>query len=64
MIKEWFASGWKGSFEDLLKFLRTDPQFYARAPDELMGVSSYVAKRVDGVVGNYFATLPRRRSSF
>ena len=54
-------SGFTGSFEEFLKFLRSDPQFYAKTPDELLGVSSYVAKRVDGVVGRYFGLLPRRR---
>ncbi len=54
-------SGFKGSFADFLKFLKTDPQFIAKTPDELMGVSSYVAKRTDNVIGNYFGKLPRRR---
>jgi len=54
-------SGFKGSFQDFLKFLKTDPQFQAKTPDELMGVSSYVAKRTDNVIGNYFGKLPRRR---
>jgi uncharacterized protein (DUF885 family) len=54
-------SGFKGSFADFLKFLKTDPQFQAKTPDELMGVSSYVAKRTDNVIGNYFGKLPRRR---
>jgi uncharacterized protein (DUF885 family) len=54
-------SGFKGSFADFLKFLKTDPQFQAKTPDELMGVSSYVAKRTDKVIGNYFGLLPRRR---
>ena len=40
---------------------KTDPQFYAKTPDELMGVSAYVAKRVDGKIGNVIGTLPRRR---
>jgi len=61
MRKTIVESGFKGSFEEFLKFLRTDPQFYAKTPDELMGVSSYVAKRVDNVIGNYFGLLPRRR---
>jgi uncharacterized protein (DUF885 family) len=54
-------SGYKGSFEDYLKFLKTDPQFFAKTPDELLGVSSYVAKRVDGKIGDEFRLLPRRR---
>ena len=61
MRKTMRDSGFKGSFEEFLKFLRTDPQFYARTPDELMGVSAYVAKRADNVIGDYFGTLPRRR---
>jgi uncharacterized protein (DUF885 family) len=54
-------SGFKGSMADFLHFLRTDPQFYAKTPDELLGVSSYVAKRVDGVIGKHFGLLPRHR---
>ena len=61
MRKTMRDSGFKGSFEAFLKFLRTDPQFYARTPDELLGVSSYVAKRVDGKLGQMFGLLPRRR---
>ena len=61
MRKEMVASGWKGSFDDFLKFLKSDPQFFAKTADELMGVSSYVAKRVDGELGKYFGLLPRAR---
>jgi uncharacterized protein (DUF885 family) len=61
MRKTMRDSGFKGSFAEFLKFLRTDPQFYAKTPDELMGVSAYVAKRTDNVIGDYFGTLPRRR---
>ena len=41
-------SGFKGTFPEFLKFLKTDPQFIARNPDDLLGVSAYAAKRVDG----------------
>lgn len=61
MRKTMAETGFKGSFEQFLKFLKTDPQFYAKTPDELMGVSSYVAKRVDGQLGKRFGLLPRRR---
>ena len=61
MRKEMVASGWKGSFEDFLKFLKSDPQFFAKTPDELMGVASYVAKRADGELGKQFGLLPRYR---
>ncbi len=55
------ASGFKGTMPEFLKFLKSDPQFYAKTPDELLGVSSYVAKRVDGVIAQHFGLLPRRR---
>ena len=55
------ASGFKGTMPEFLRFLKTDPQFIARTPDELLGVSSYVAKRVDGVIGQHFGLLPRAR---
>ncbi len=61
MRKTMAESGFKGTFPEFLAFLKTDPQFYAKTPDQLMGVSSYVAKRVDNVIGDYFGTLPRRR---
>ena len=54
-------SGFKGSFPEFLQFLRTDPQFYARTPDELLMFSAYVAKRVDGRIGQTIGLLPRRR---
>jgi uncharacterized protein (DUF885 family) len=61
MRKTMRESGFKRSFDAFLKFLKTDPQFYARTPDELMGVSAYVAKRTDGKIGEFFGLLPRRR---
>jgi len=54
-------SGFKGEYKDFLVFLRTDPQFYARTPDELLGFSSYVIKRMDGRLKDIFTTLPRFR---
>ena len=54
-------SGFKGSFEEFLHFLRTDPQFYAKTPEELLMVSAWVAKRVDGKIGETLGLLPRRR---
>ena len=54
-------AGFEGSLPEFVTFLRTDPQFVARTPDELMGVSAYAAKRVDGVIADYFGFLPRHR---
>ena len=61
MQKSMRDSGFKGSFAEFLAFLRTDPQFKARNPDDLLGVSAYAAKRVDGKLADYFGLLPRRR---
>ena len=54
-------SGFKGTFPEFLQFLKTDPQFIARKPDDLLGVSAYAAKRVDGKLKDYFEVLPRYR---
>ncbi|MGB3740180.1 MAG: DUF885 family protein [Pontixanthobacter sp.] len=55
--------GFSGSIAQFNEKLRTDPQFIADTPEELMGVSAYVAKRVDGQLGDYFGFLPRHRFS-
>jgi uncharacterized protein (DUF885 family) len=54
-------AGFEGTLAKFIAFLRTDPQFVARTPDELMGVSAYAAKRVDDVLEKYFGLLPRKR---
>ena len=54
-------AGFAGTLGEFITFLRTDPQFVAKAPDELMGVSAYAAKRVDDVLEKYFGLLPRKR---
>ncbi len=53
-------AGFTGTFEEFLTFLRTDPQFYAKTPDELLMVSAWVAKRADGQIGRLIGKLPRR----
>lgn len=53
--------GFAGDLKAFIAFLRTDSQFVAKTPDELMGVSAYVAKRVDDVIDQYFGLLPRKR---
>jgi len=54
-------SGFKGSFAEFLAFLRTDPQFYAKTPQQLLDRAAWISKRVDGEVGKYIGTLPRGR---
>jgi uncharacterized protein (DUF885 family) len=54
-------AGFKGDFAAFLLFLRTDPRFYARTPEELLMRAAYVAKKFDGKADQYFGYLPRRR---
>jgi uncharacterized protein (DUF885 family) len=55
------STGFKGSFADFQKFLRTDPQFYAKTPEELLSRAAWIAKRVDGELSHFFGLLPRGR---
>jgi uncharacterized protein (DUF885 family) len=53
--------GFKGDLQAFLQFLRTDPQFYARTPAELLKSAAWTAKRFDAKADQYFGHLPRRR---
>ncbi|WP_299213630.1 DUF885 family protein [uncultured Dokdonia sp.] len=50
----------KGSFADFLQFLRTDEQFYAKTPKELLMIARDMAKRADAQLPRFFKTLPRK----
>lgn len=54
-------TGFKGDFAAFLHFLRTDPQFYAKTPDELLMRAAWIAKQVDGKLSQFFGLLPRGR---
>jgi uncharacterized protein (DUF885 family) len=51
----------KGTMKEFFTFLRTDPQFYARTPRELLSYSAYVSKKADDKLSEFFGFLPRRR---
>jgi len=51
--------GFQGDFAAFLQFLRTDPRFYAKTPEELLQRASWIAKRIDGKLPSLFKTLPR-----
>jgi len=55
------AAGFAGDMPAFLEFLRTDPQFYAKTPRELLSFTAWVAKRVDGKLADNLGFLPRRR---
>jgi uncharacterized protein (DUF885 family) len=48
-----------GSFSEFVQFLRTDPQFYASTPTELLKEASFIAKKMDAKLPSLFKTLPR-----
>ena len=51
--------GFKGSFAEFIRFLRTDPQFYVKTPDDLLKEASFIAKKIDAELPKFFKTLPR-----
>lgn len=57
VIKE---TGFKGSFAEFLNFLRTDEQFYAKNPDELLKEAAYISKKMDHQLPKFFGKLPRQ----
>ena len=54
-------ANFKGTMKEFFNFLRTDPQFYAKTPRELLSYSAYVAKKADWKLAETIGFLPRRR---
>lgn len=52
-------TGFEGSFEEFTDFLRSDPQFYATSPEDLIEKASEMSKRLDALMPRYFGKLPR-----
>lgn len=52
-------TNFKGSRDDFFKFLRTDPQFFYKTPEELFEAYAAMAKSVDPNLVKVFRTLPR-----
>ncbi|HEY0660720.1 MAG TPA: DUF885 domain-containing protein [Lysobacter sp.] len=52
-------TGFKGSFAEFLSFLRTDPQFYATTPEQLLREAAWLSKQVDMRLPAFFGRLPR-----
>ena len=51
--------GFKGSFQEFLTFLRTDPRFYYTNAEDLVAGYALIAKRADGKLPEMFAELAR-----
>tara|TARA_B100001063_G_scaffold151306_1_gene141192 strand:- start:1285 stop:3066 length:1782 start_codon:yes stop_codon:yes gene_type:complete len=50
----------EGTFAEFIHFLRTDPQFYATTPEQLLKEAAYIAKKMDAQLPKLFHTLPRK----
>jgi uncharacterized protein (DUF885 family) len=53
------STGFQGSFEEFLTFLRTDPQFYFEKPEDLVTAYREICKRADPELVKLFGRLPR-----
>jgi uncharacterized protein (DUF885 family) len=54
------STGFKGSFEEFLVFLRTDPRFFYDKPEDLLAGYRDIAKRADPELVKLFGKLPRQ----
>jgi len=60
MKKVMAETSFKGTFSEFFDFLRTDEQFYAKTPEELLMFARDIAKRIDAKLPAYFSKLPRK----
>jgi uncharacterized protein (DUF885 family) len=54
-------ANFKGTMAEFFQFLRTDSQFYAKTPRELLSYAAYVSKKADWKLAETIGFLPRRR---
>src|SRR5690606_13532001 len=54
-------AGFNGTLQEFMHFLRTDQQFYAKTPRELLSYSAYVSKKADYKLKETIGFLPRYR---
>ena len=59
MAKVMESSGFKGTMPEFLEFLRTDPRFFFKTPQERLMAYRDIAKRADAELPKLFAVLPR-----
>ena len=53
------STGFRGSFAEFSKFLRTDPRFFYDRPEDLVAGYRDIAKRIDPALMKLFGQLPR-----
>jgi uncharacterized protein (DUF885 family) len=59
MDKVMASSGFKGTYDEFKKFLRTDPRFYFKDADSLLTAYRDIAKRADPELAHLFGHLPQ-----
>lgn len=50
----------KGSLKEFIAYLRSNPKFYATTAEQLLKEASYIAKKADGMLPQFFGKLPRQ----
>ena len=53
------STGFKGTFAQFIEFMRTDPRFFFKTPEERLTAYRDIAKRADAELPKLFAELPR-----
>lgn len=51
--------GFKGSLPQFFQYLRTDPKFFYKTPEELLNAYRAISKKIDPELVKVFRTLPR-----
>lgn len=51
--------GFKGSLQEFFQYLRTDPKFFYKTPEELLDAYRAISKRIDPELVKVFRTFPR-----
>jgi uncharacterized protein (DUF885 family) len=59
MLRVIERTGFEGSFDEFLHYLRTDPKFRYTDPQELLVAYEAMSKRVDPMLPRFFGKLPR-----
>jgi uncharacterized protein (DUF885 family) len=53
-------TGFRGSFAEFLRSLRTDPRFRPTSAEDLLQRAAWICKRMDGKLPAFFTRLPRQ----
>ncbi|WP_336516950.1 DUF885 domain-containing protein [Pollutibacter soli] len=60
MLDVMAKASFKGSLQEFILFLRTDPRFYPKTADDLLKEAAWIAKKADNSLPLLFGKLPRQ----